>query len=270
MQMEQRTLIGMGRAFAGALIFALPMLMTMEFWQLGFYVAPYKLALLLILMLPLLTGVSWIVGFEPNRSWVDSLVDACVAIAIGAAMSALLLSIFGIISTAMPMSEVVGKVALQTFAAGLGAALARSQLGQGPTQTEDNRRNNYLVSLAIMGIGALFLGLNVAPTHEVEVLSYKMGGWRLIGLVVLTVLIMHAFVYLVSFRGAPEPIPGATFWSQFAGYTLVGYALVLTISVYLLWTFGRTNSADPGKIASAAFVLGFPSGIGAAVSRLIL
>ena len=268
--MEQRTLVGMGRAFAGALIFALPMMMTMEFWQLGSYVAPYKLALLVILMVPLLTGVSWIAGFEPNHGWFDSLVDAFVAITIAAVMSVLLLALFGIISTEMPTYEVVGKVALQTFAAGLGAGLARSQLGQGPTKVEDNRRNNYLVSLAVMSVGALFLGLNVAPTQEVEVLSYKMEGWRLICLLALTLLLMHAFVYLLSFRGAPEPVPGATFWTLFTRYTLVGYALVLIISVYLLWTFGRTNSTDFGEIASAALVLGFPSGIGAAASRLIL
>src|SRR5690606_14614623 len=38
----------MARAFGGALIFAFPLLMTMEMWWLGLYLARYKLALFVI------------------------------------------------------------------------------------------------------------------------------------------------------------------------------------------------------------------------------
>jgi hypothetical protein len=50
--------IGAARAFAGALIFSLPMLMTMEMWWLGFYMDLLRLALLLIVLLPLLVRLS--------------------------------------------------------------------------------------------------------------------------------------------------------------------------------------------------------------------
>ncbi|HUU67622.1 MAG TPA: DUF2391 family protein, partial [Methyloceanibacter sp.] len=61
--MDQRVVKGFGRALAGALIFALPMLMTMELWSIGFYIHPLKLALLLVLTVPLLIGLSWLRGF---------------------------------------------------------------------------------------------------------------------------------------------------------------------------------------------------------------
>ena len=39
---------GVGRAFAGSLLFALPLLMTMEFWRLAQSVERYRLALLVL------------------------------------------------------------------------------------------------------------------------------------------------------------------------------------------------------------------------------
>ena len=252
--MRAEALIGVSRAFAGALIFALPMLMTMELWWLGSYIAQYKLALLLVITIPLLTGVSWISGFEPNRVLADAVIDAFVAIAVGAVMSVTILYLFRIITVETPTIEVIGKVSVQTFPAGLGAALARSQLGQGSAKDKDGGRKSYVVTLGIMVVGALFLGLNVAPTQEVELLSYKMDTWALLALISITLLLMHAFVYALSFRGAPKAVPGATFWAQFARYTVVGYALVLLVSLYLLWTFGKTESVGLAQVISATVV----------------
>jgi hypothetical protein len=45
----------------------------------GSYVDPFKLMLLLVVSIPLLTGLSRIVGFGPTSSWGDDLVDAFVA-----------------------------------------------------------------------------------------------------------------------------------------------------------------------------------------------
>ncbi|HMO42629.1 MAG TPA: DUF2391 family protein, partial [Phenylobacterium sp.] len=64
-------LIGLARAFAGALIFSLPMLMTMEMWELGFYMSPARLALMLVLTLPILVGLSRFGGFRPTASLAD-------------------------------------------------------------------------------------------------------------------------------------------------------------------------------------------------------
>ena len=50
--------IGLARAFDGAIIFSLPILMTMEMWWLGFLMEPWRLALLIALGLPLLFGLS--------------------------------------------------------------------------------------------------------------------------------------------------------------------------------------------------------------------
>jgi putative integral membrane protein (TIGR02587 family) len=224
----------------------------------------------LLFLIPLLIGLSRLGGFERTATLGDDIVDAFVAIAVGATISIVLLTVLGIVTSSTPLPDAVGKTALQTFPASLGAMLARSQLGTRSEEPEKARKSSYSATLLIMTAGALFLGLNVAPTEEVVLLGYKMGLWRLLAVVLLSLAVMHAFVYSVSFRGAPETLPGATFWSLFARYTVVGYAIVLIVAWYLLWTFGRTESTGIGEVISACIVLGLPGAIGAASSRLVL
>lgn len=58
--------IGLGRAFAGALIFAVPVLMTMEAWALGFHLHPLRLALLLVATVPTLVLLHKYGGFRKS------------------------------------------------------------------------------------------------------------------------------------------------------------------------------------------------------------
>lgn len=257
------------RAFAGALIFSLPMLMTMEMWQIGFYIHPLKLALLLLVSLPLLYGLATMSGFEPLSSRGDAMVDTLVAIFVAAVMAASVLFLLGVISPGMPVREIVGKMALQTFAGGIGALLAGSQLHADTPAAESSARS-YPATLLLMAIGAIFLGLNVAPTEEMVLLSYMMSPWQELGLVLLSLVLMHAFVYVANFRGRPQHAPDEGLLLIVLRYTVTGYAIVLLISLYLLWTFGRIEGTGFSEILGACAVLGFPCAIGAAASRLIL
>ncbi|MBP2302426.1 TIGR02587 family membrane protein [Azospirillum picis] len=264
-------LVGLARAFAGALIFSLPMLMTMEMWWIGFYMSPWRLALLLTLMIPLLVGLSVVSGFKVNASLRDDVADAFVAIAVAVVMSTVILFIFKVLTVDMPAREIVGKIALQSFPAAIGAMLARDQLGEKtPESTQRQASMTYGQELFLMGVGALFLGFNVAPTEEMVLLSYMMDPWREIALLVLSLVLMHGFVYAVEFPGGSKPRPGVGFWSLFLRFTVVGYVLVLAICLFLLWTFGRTDGTGVAEILSATVVLGFPCAIGAASARLIL
>ena len=46
--------------------------------------------------------------------------------------------------------------------------------------------------------------------------------------------------------------------------------LALAISLFTLWTFGRTDAVGAGPLLMTTVVLGFPAGLGAAAARLIL
>ncbi len=278
---NRRFAVGLARAFAGALIFALPMLMTMEMWQLGFYMDPLRLILLLVLLLPLLAGLGYYSGFKETSGLRDEIVDAFVAFAVGSIASAIILAIFGIVTPEMSPDELIGKIALQAIPASIGAMLARSQLSgqqnndaqskqEDREQKERKEKSSYAGEIFLMAVGALFLSLNVAPTEEMILIAYTMATWQEIALVLLSLALMHAFVYAVDFRGRPEPPDTATFWSLFLRFTVVGYAIVLIISLYILWSFGRTTGTALEEILSTTVVLGFPGAIGAAAARLLL
>ncbi len=271
---ERKAIVGLARACAGALIFALPLLMTMEMWWIGFAIDHWRLIILAMVLVPLLVGLSHFSGFEETERLLEDTVDAFVAIAVGAIMATVILFVFGVIRFGMPAQEVIGKIALQTFPASIGAMLAQDLVSEdkGKDQRKQQRKEHpgYLGEIFLMAAGAIFLGLAVPPTEEMVLLSYMMGPWREIALVLLSLMVMHAFVYAVEFPGGAQPDPETPFWSLFLRFTVVGYAVVLLISLYLLWTFGRTDGVAATEIVRAAIVLGFPCSIGAAAARLIL
>ncbi len=263
-------LVGLARAYAGAILFALPMLMTMEMWSLGFYMGRTQLVLLLGVTLPLLVGLSHYVGFERTFELKEDLVDALVAYAVGFSSSWLILSLLAVIEPTMSLDEIVGKVALQAVPAAIGALLAQSQLGQQEEEAEQQRDIGYFGTLFLMSVGALFLAMNLAPTEEMVLIAYRMSGWHAIILAGVSLVIMHGFVYAVGFSGEAELPEDVPIWRVFLRYTVVGYALALLISLFVLWIFGRTTGLGFEEVLTTTIVLGFPAAVGAAAARLIL
>jgi putative integral membrane protein (TIGR02587 family) len=267
---RDRFALGLARAFAGAVLFALPLLMTMEMWWLGFHMAPVRLALLLALFFPFLVVLSWHAGFEPTFSWRDDVVDAFVAYAVGFAASALLLWLLGALDRAMSWREVAGKVSLQALPASIGALLAQTLLGERETAgTARGGATAYASELFIMAVGALFLAFNVAPTEEMLLIAWRLGPLRAALLMLMSLAVIHTFVYSVAFRGRPKhrPVSG---WSLFLRFSVVGYAITLLLCAWLLWSFGRLDGLALAAALQCIAVLGLPAAVGAAAARLIL
>lgn len=265
----------LARAFGGAIFFSLPLLMTMEMWSLGFYVDRIRIALFLLLMVPVLIGLSHYSGIRPNTDWFDDVADAFVAYAVAFGASFAVLSLFGVIQvSSMPVREIVGKVSLQAIPASLGAMLGSSQLGsegdKGSREQERKKRSGYGAELFLMFVGALFLAFNVAPTEEMILIAFKMTPAHAVAVMATTLLMMHGFVYAADFRGAPELSEGASGWGLFFRFSVVGYAVALLASAYVLWTFGRYGGSGAAVYVMMAIVLAFPAGLGAAAARLIV
>ncbi|MBW9118121.1 TIGR02587 family membrane protein [Rhizobium cauense] len=273
----RRFAAGLGRACAGALLFALPMFMTMEMWELGFYMDRTRLLLLLLVNIPLLLILSDRVGFEETMTWRDAGRDAAVAYAVGIVTSFLILTVTGVLDFEQSAFEVIGKIAVQAVPASIGALLGRSQLNGDDDNHDENDDDpiqngptDYAGELFLMSVGALFLGLNVAPTEEVILLSYKMTPLHVLAAIVLSLVVMHAFVYAVSFKGGHEIGDDVPAWHIIVRFTLPGYVIALLVSAYTLWTFQRFDDMSVGQMLSTTIVLALPSSIGAAAARLIL
>src|SRR5215211_3800462 len=265
--------IGLGRAFGGAVIFAIPLLMTMEMWWLGFSMVPGRLLLIMSINFSILIGLSYFAGFERTFSWKEDAMDAFAAFGVGILTSAAMLALLAVITFDMTWSEIVGKVALQSVPASIGAMLGRKQLGGGQdTQAEEERKAEagYGGELFLMLAGALFMAFNVAPTEEMILIAYQMSPWHTLALGVLSIILLHVLVYTVGFSGQESRPEGGTFLSTFFHFTLAGYGIALLISFYVLWTFGRTEDVAPTEIASMVVVLGFPASLGAATARLVI
>ena len=61
----------------------------------------------------------------------------------------------------------------------------------------------YAGELFLMAVGALFLGFNVAPTDEMMLISYQMTEWHALGLLCLSIALMHGFVFASDLPAAP-------------------------------------------------------------------
>lgn len=263
---------GLARAFGGALIFAFPLLMTMEMWQLGATITPLRLTVFLLLSLPLLFGLSYYAGFRETHGVIDDVLDALAALAVGTATAAILLALFVVLQPNAPLNDALGKLSVQAVPAAIGALLARRQLADGGDAASDgpdgkDTRETYASELFLMGVGALFVALNVAPTEEMILIAYKMSPWHALALMTLSLGLLHVIVYWLGFAGQhPHERPALAF----AHFTLPGYAIAMLVALYAQWTFGHADGQSVSQLVMTTVVLAFPGALGAGAARLLV
>lgn len=265
--------MGLARAFAGAILFGLPLLMTMEMWFLGISVHPGRLLIFLCVNFAILVGLSRFGGFERTDTLAEDAMDALAACGVGIIGSAAVLWLLAIIDGSMPLDEIAGKIAIQSVPASFGAMIARKQLGSGETAAEEEaaiRGAGYGGQIFLMAAGALFLSFNVAPTEEMILIAYMMSTWHLLALVAISVLLLHLFVYRIGLAGQKSMPEGVGGPRTFLVYSIPGYGIALAVGLFVLWTFGRTDGTAVDQIAATMAVIAFPGALGAAIARLVV
>lgn len=262
--------VALSRAFAGAMVFCLPLLMTMEMWWLGFTLHPLRLLQFSLINVAMLFGLSRIAGFEETQNRFDDVLDAFAAYAVGTITVTAILLLIGAIGPHMPLSEIAGKIAIQAIPASFGAMIGAKLMGEGERiEQQEHWRRTYQGQLFLMLAGALFLSFTVAPTEEIILIAFQMSPWHILVMVALSILLLHAILYLVGFRGQEQRAAGNPRF-RFVRQTLPGYAIAILASLYILWTLGRTDGLDIAQIAMAVVVLGFPASIGAGIARIVV
>lgn len=262
--------IALSRALAGAIIFSLPLLMTMEMWWLGSYLAPWRLLQFSLANMVMLYFLSRVAGFEESHNALDDTLDAFAAFAVAVFAASALLWLIGAIRPGMTGGEVAGMVAIQTVPASFGAMIGAKLLGEG-AEIEDREywRRTYSGRLFLMLAGALILSFTVAPTEEMILIAYQMTAWQGLVLVLLSILALHAILYFVGFPGQ-KLRSEANVATALLRHSLPGYAIAICASFYILWSFGRVDGSDPYQIAMTVAVLGFPASIGAGIARVVV
>ncbi len=265
-------LTSLARAAGGALLFAFPLLMTMEMWSLGHSMERWRLLVFIGSAGPMLLGLSYYAGFERTFRLLDEVLDALAAFTVGMVVSLAALLLLGQISGGLTLGEVVGKLAVCAIPAGIGALVAGKQFGDGKRDGGQRQKEHigYPGRLFLMSVGAIFLAFSVAPTEEMVLIAYSMTPWHGLALMAVTVLLLHGFVYGLGFPGQPERRGDHTLGHTLRAFTLPGYGIALAISLYCLWAFGRLEGTALHEIAMMTVVLGFPAGLGAATARLVI
>lgn len=255
----------LGRAFVGALLFSLPLLMTMEMWALGYAIDPARRLIFFVGLLPLLFGLAHYAGFSGRRGLLNNALDTFVALAVGFATAAALLFIFNVLDLSSPAST-AGQLALQAAPAALGALVARRQMSD-ESSDDDEKEASYLGELFLMLAGALFFALNLAPTEEMRLIAYKTAPVGALGVLIVSIVLLHLIVFEA---GLPGQETSETPLRAFIDFTLPGYGLCLIASFAMLWLFGGADGHSLQAAAANVVILAFPAAIGAAAARLLV
>ncbi len=262
--------VALARAFAGATIFCLPLLMTMEMWWLGFYLPPWRVAQFSLVHMIMLYGLSKIAGFEESHNWVDDVLDAFAAYAVAVITAGSILWLIGCFRPGMTSAEVAGMIAIQAVPASFGAMIGAKLMGEGERiEKQEHWRRTYGGQLFLMLAGALFLCFTVAPTEEVILISLQMAPVHGLVMVLLSVTLLHTMLYLVGFRGQASRVERRGRLGILR-LSLPGYAIAVTASAYILWTFGRVQGLDLPHAALAVVVLALPASLGAAIAQIVV
>ena len=104
--------MALSRAFAGATVFCLPLLMTMEMWWFGFTLHPLRLLQFTLINTAMLFGLSRIAGFEELHDHLDDALESFAAYGVAAITASAILFLIGAIGPQMPLSEIAGKIAI--------------------------------------------------------------------------------------------------------------------------------------------------------------
>jgi putative integral membrane protein (TIGR02587 family) len=256
------------RGFAGAVLFSFPMLMTMEMWSLVVALEPMRLMLFVAVHLTLFAGMASYGRDDRAFMTRRDVVDALAAYGVGVLAAALVLFLFGIIKPGMSGSAISRTIAIQAAPSGFGAMVGYLELDEPAARIGSAHPRNLANSAFLMAVGALYLCSSLASTEEMMLIAHKMTNWQVIGLSAFSLVMMQLFdEYAVEEeRGSAA---GRGRWSLSIAMTCIGYAIALSISLYILWTFGRTDGLALTPLIKEITVLGFPAALGAGAARLL-
>jgi putative integral membrane protein (TIGR02587 family) len=268
-----------GRGVAGGLLFSLPLLYTMEMWWAGVRVAPGALLLYIGLTLVLLLGYNRYAGMRRDSSWIEVGIDSIEEMGIGLALATLVLYLLGRITADMPASEILGKIIIESMTVAIGISVGTAQLGAESNDTgaegdsgpgmSNSKHPDHAGQVVLAFCGAVLFAANVAPTEEIELIGIETSTWKLIGLVVLSLLVGATILFYSDFVGSSRAVRrDGLFW--FVGDTMMSYSAALLAATLMLWFFHGLDGVPLRVAVSQVVVLAFPASLGASAGRLLI
>ncbi len=185
----------------------------------------------------------------------------------------------GRVTPETPLDAALGKIIYESVPFSLGVALARQLLSGGRDQAQPEQqgdghpsnggRNATLKDMGATAIGALFIGLTIAPTTEVPMLAADLTAPWLLALMAASLLISYGVVFEAGFANQQSRQRQHGIFQRPISETTISYIVALAVSAGMLWFFKQCGLDDPWHVwLRYTIVLGLPAAVGGAAGRL--
>ena len=264
-----------GRGLAGGLIFAMPLLFTMEVWWAGFILHPLRIVLYMGATFVILLFYNRFVGLRRDASFREVIIDSVEEMGIGLLVAALVLWLTGRIGSDTTALETGGKIIMEAMTVAIGVSVGTAQLGapddgdEGLSGEDGCHANAYLPQTAVALCGAVLFAANIAPTDEITVIAMENSPERILLLCLFSIALGSLVIHFSEFRGAAAHVAGETFSLKLRG-VITTYAVALLASASSLFFFGKFDDQPFYIMVAQTIVLGVPAALGASAGRLIL
>ncbi len=269
------------RGFSGGLLFGIPLLYTMEVWSLGEHVhAPHALVAVLLSIVPVYVIVSTS-GFRgvPDVRRLDILVDTVEAVGLGLGSTAVILFMLRRVTLETPLPAAVASIVYAGIPFSIGVAVARELLARSRDEPEEaledtddsSGARGTVADLGAAAVGAAFVGLSIAPTQEVPILSAGIPPPWQAGIVVASLLVSYAIVFAAGFGDQAKQSAQLGVLQRPITETVVAYVVAILVSTASLLLFDNLAISDPWPVSlSRVVVLALPAAIGGAAGRVVV
>lgn len=282
---------GFVRAFAGAWIFGIPMIFTMEMWWLGRTASWKQQWVFAGIALGMCLALNYAAGFRRERkptSFHRRLDDTIDAFAVGLIAATVTLAVLNRLRFTDSLSSTLGMIVLQALPLSVGASFAshvfRRESGspsKGETSGDEDqgeegelkrphrhsRARNLISELGVTAIGGVALGVSIAPTDEVYLIAAGLRPMHLVASVVFSLLVSYIIVYASGFGSRPRDVP----LQSASSVTVFAYAVSLATALASLILFGMVDLEDGfGMIVAQTIVMAIPTTMGGAAGRLLV
>jgi len=262
------------RALAGAFIFAMPLLYTLEMWTLGATVDLWKLQVLLVSALLMNIVINYFSSFKEESSWRGALEEAVEATTVGILAAAVVLLVLDRISLGNPLQGIAGKIIVQAVPLSIGASVANSVFrqpangeGSNGQELEQPEGSGFLNDVGATAVGSVLIAFGIAPTEEVTLLAGEMDYVHILALMVLSLLLSYGIVFASGFDKGLSTGP----FHHPLTETVISYLISLLVAGAVLYLLGSVHSGTSIHLAlPMIIVLGLPATIGGAAGRLVI
>jgi putative integral membrane protein (TIGR02587 family) len=263
------------RALAGGFLFGIPLIYTLEAWDIGASIGIGRIAAFFTLVFLLNLTLVRVSGFKERTTFNNVFFDAVEAMAIGVLGAGVALIALERIDTDTPLNVAMGRLLIESIPFSLGVTLSNLLLRPreagrvGDPSQGASELSQLLRDVGATIVGAAIVCYAIAPTDEIDILARELGPLQMAVLVVLTLMISFAIVFQTEFGNAEGRYSQVGPFQRPITETVLAYVVSLGVSFLLLVLYNQLDTETDWRTGlDQVIALGFPAAIGGAAGRL--